>query len=337
VPDDPPTRPAVASAGRPRHPHRSADRGPPRAARSPRRQAQRFAARVRSRAPAAGCLIGLRAWTVLLAGAAVGRCWPSPLWADRPPESRWPALPQGGCRCGPGRRAPRAGPAHMLLADTGPDRRAGPAPAGWWAVRSRCPGAGRRRCGDGARAATRSPAVPGPNGVRLRRRGRASWVDLAMLPAPNLPLVEVDVGTPGAASLRTRPRNPATSPVPGCGGAAGLPRRAGGGCPTRPAGPGAPDRRATGRSRLCAGARTTAAGSSGAARSGRRSRPRSCRPARHGTACARYDVSAPDAPRRLRPAPLRSPTRPDRRGASTGCGEHATAVVESPQHPALRS
>jgi cell division protein FtsQ len=58
-------------------------------------------------------------------------------------------------------------------------------------------------------------AVPGPNGVRLVDVDGVV-VDLAMLPPQNLPLVEVNVGTPDSAQPAADPAaNPARSPMPG--------------------------------------------------------------------------------------------------------------------------
>jgi cell division protein FtsQ len=193
----------VASRGRPVTRHRSA--APSRSTVSTT-SAQRFAARVRSRRRRR-VLIGLGV-AVLLIGAA---------WALL--ASPWATVRRievGGLhRVDAAAVRAVARPElgrPLLLADTGrvaAQVRRQPLVAAVQVSR-RWPSTLRVT----VRERTPVAAVPGPNGVRLVDVDGVV-VDLAMLPPPNLPVVEVDVGSHGSAQPSGDPSaNPARSPVP---------------------------------------------------------------------------------------------------------------------------
>jgi cell division protein FtsQ len=195
----------VASRGRPATRHRSADRPASRSTVS-KTSAQRFAARVRSRRRRR-ILIGLGV-AVLLAGAAWALLASPWATARRIEVAGLHRVDAAAVRAA---ARPELG-RPLLLADTGriaAQVRRQPLVAAV-EVSRRWPSTLQ------VTVRERNPvaAVPGPNGVRLVDVDGVV-VDLAMLPPPNLPLVEVEVGTPGSAEASDPSANPATSPLPG--------------------------------------------------------------------------------------------------------------------------
>jgi cell division protein FtsQ len=190
----------VASRGRPATRHRSA---PPSGSTVSRTSAQRFAARVRSRRRRR-VLIGL-AVAALLAGAAwvlLVSPWATVRRVEVAGLHRVDAVAvQVAARPELGRP--------LLLADT--DRVA--AQVGRQPLVAEVEVSRHWPSTLRVMVRERNPvaAVPGPNGVRLVDVDGVV-VDLAVLPPPNLPLVEVDVGTTPAADPS---ENPARSPMPG--------------------------------------------------------------------------------------------------------------------------